>query len=203
MNTTSPSDTLERYLRQVRSGLRSLPETEVTDILAELRSHIMECTAGGAHGSVATVDAVLEALGRADEVASQYLTENSLAAAASSRSPWLVLRSLFQWATASAAGFVVLILSLTGYLLGLPMIVMALIKPFAPGHVGLWVDMHSPHHSVFFGIPYDPQPGQEMLGWWLVPVCLVLGIAVLVATLQFDLWCLRHYQRYLARRRFG
>jgi DNA-binding transcriptional ArsR family regulator len=42
-----PAQKIELYLKQVRSGLRNLPEPQVADILQELRSHILERAQSG------------------------------------------------------------------------------------------------------------------------------------------------------------
>jgi len=64
-------------------------------------------------------------------------------------------------------------------------------KPIFPGNVGLWVHNES-------GIPHDlgirfPAPADEHIvgGYWIVPICLVLGVAALVWTNRLALRFLR------------
>ena len=52
--SNDPAQKIELYLRQVRSGLRNLPEPQVADILQELRSHILERAQSGGTLSDAT-----------------------------------------------------------------------------------------------------------------------------------------------------
>lgn len=61
-------DTLERYLRDLRRGLRGIPRPDVDDIAEEIRSDIKERIAEGG-----TPDAVVAALGPADRVAAEIV----------------------------------------------------------------------------------------------------------------------------------
>jgi len=189
-----PAQKIELYLRQVRFGLRDLPEPQVADILQELRSHILESAqTGGALSDTAT-DAALQALGRPQEVASLYVAENFMARAESSRTPWMVLRGVFFWAMLSLKGFVVLTLCLIGYMFGAAFFIAALAKPFNPQAVGLW--MTSPDsYSLMLGMTDSPRHGRELLGWFLIPVGCSLGGGTILLTTHFGLWCIRRFQR--------
>src|SRR5271169_4784376 len=100
---------IEAYLGRLRGRLRGANDEEVREIVAELRSHIIDKAAvsGEANGEItpAGVDAALAALGSPEELASQYMTDTLLARAEVSRSPLQILRSLFRWASLSVAGF--------------------------------------------------------------------------------------------------
>jgi hypothetical protein len=71
------------------------------EIVEELRGHIQEKTEAAGEIKMATVDAVLAALGSPEELASQYVTDDLLARAEVSRSPWRTLEGLFHWASLS------------------------------------------------------------------------------------------------------
>src|SRR6476660_8838585 len=94
---------IEAYLNRMRGRLRGLRAEERHEILEELRSHIVEkAAAGGMRG--AAVDAALESLGRPEELAREYITDELLARAEVSRSPLRILDSLFRWASLSIVG---------------------------------------------------------------------------------------------------
>ena len=40
-----------------------------------------------------------------------------------------------------------------------------------------------------------PAEGRDVLGWWIVPIGLLAGCAVLMLTTRFALWCARQYRR--------
>jgi uncharacterized membrane protein len=189
-----PAQKIELYLRQVRSGLRNLAESQVADILQELRSHILERAQSGSTLSDAATEAALQALGRPQEVASLYLAENFMARAESSRTPWTVLRSIFYWATLSLKGFVVFTICLIGYAFGASFFLAALAKPFNPHAVGLWMsDQDS--FTLVLGMTDAAHRGRELLGWSLIPIGCSLGGGTILLTTHFGLWCIRRFQR--------
>ena len=184
---------LETYLAELRSGLRGLPEGEVAEIAAELGSHVRD--AAGGDLSEGAVAAVLERLGRPAELASLYVTESLLARAASGGSPWLLARGLLRWATVSIAGGLALAGLLIGWLVAACFVCAALIKPFAPHRVGLW-RLSGDEVSLRLGlVAPPPQQGEELLGWWIVPLGLALGALALWLTPRFGRWAIRRFGR--------
>ena len=90
----------EAYLAKLRAQLRGFDNQQVAEIVAELRSHIMDKLAiPGDAVTAAQVDAALAALGSPEELASQYITDNLLARAEVSRSLLPLLDGLFRWAS--------------------------------------------------------------------------------------------------------
>jgi len=202
LQPNDPAQKIELYLRQVRSGLRNLPEPQVADILQELRSHILERAQSGGALSDTVTDATLQALGRPLEVASLYVAENVMARAESSRTPWMVLRGVFLWAMLSLKGFLVLTVCLIGYLFGAAFFIAALAKPFNPHAVGLW--MTGPDsYSLALGMTDSACHGRELLGWFLIPVGCSLGGGTILLTTHFGLWCIRRFRRARVALGFG
>ena len=86
---------IEAYLARVRAQLRGFNDQQVAEIVAELRSHVIDKLAiSGDAVTPAQVDAILAALGTPEELANQYITDNLLARAEVSRSPLRILDSL-------------------------------------------------------------------------------------------------------------
>jgi HAAS len=188
-----PGRKMDAFLREVKVGLRGMPEREASDILAELRSHILERAEAGSALAESGVDAALESLGSPAELASLYLTENLMARAENSRSPWLILRSTFRWAALSFVGFFVCLGSLLGYLLGGIFLFSAVAKLFSPSRYGVWISTTGPW-SLSIGPAANPG-AKELLGWWLVPLGLVCGVGLLLLTTRFGLWSIRMFRR--------
>lgn len=188
---------VESYLNEVRAGLRGIPNAQALEIVKELRSHILDRAATSGEVTEAGVAAALERLGRPKEIAAMYVAENIVTRAERSFSPWLVLKGLFHWAGISVAGVFVFFTSLTGYAIAASFTLSALMKPLAPDRVGLWVreDVYS---LVVLGIIDAPHSGTELLGWWIIPVGLMVGIGLFLLTSQFSLWSLRKFQRMRA-----
>jgi hypothetical protein len=189
---------IEAYLGRLRQLFRGMNAEDAREIVEELRSHLMDRVAAGGEGTAAGVDAALAALGSPEELANEYMTHNLLARVEASRSPVRILESLFRWASLSAAGFFVLVGSMTGYFLGTVFILVAALKPFHPQTAGLWLLRDSagdPEISLRLGSGSVPGAGKDLLGWWIVPIGLLAGCAVVMLTTRFALWCARQYRR--------
>lgn len=199
---TTPDHTeqkIEAYLAKLRAQLRGFNDQQVAEIVAELRSHTIDKLAiSGDAVTPPQVDAILAALGTPEELANQYITDNLLARAEVSRSPLRILDSLFRWASLSVAGFFVLISSVLGYFFGVVFILVAILKPFHPQTAGLWL-LHDgtgdPEFSFRMGFGSMPADGRDLLGWWIVPLGILAGCALVTLTTRSALWCIRQYRK--------
>src|SRR5215831_14082872 len=124
---------IDAYLGVLRARLAGVNEAEVRDIVAELRSHLVD------RATESGVEAALARLGSPEMLAAEYVTGEVLARAEVSRTPWRVLDSLFRWASLSASGALVLVASMLGYFLGAVFLLCAVLKPFHPHAAGLWI----------------------------------------------------------------
>lgn len=152
--------------------LRGLRTEEIHEILEELRSHIVEKAGVTGEMTAATLEATLAALGSAEELASDYVTDALLARIQVSRSPFHLLESLLRWASLSAAGFFVLLGSIAGYFFAGALILVALLKPFHPDAAGLWTWRDASgdlNFSLRLGFGQAPASGHEVFGWWIIP----------------------------------
>jgi hypothetical protein len=182
---------LETYLAELRRRLAPLPDSERADIVAELRSHVLD-SAGPAATESAVAEA-LERLGPAAHLAAQYVTHSVLAGAERSRSPWAVVRGLARVAGKGIAGFSALVGCVLGYTLAACFGLAALRKPMAPDRVGLW-RLGPDSFSLTLGFAGRP-PGEELLGWWIVPIGLLTGAGVLWLATAFGRWSARRLRR--------
>jgi hypothetical protein len=182
--------------------LRGMKDDEVREIVAELRSHIMDkaASAGEAGREITAVgvDGALAALGSPEELASQYLTDNLLARAEVSRSPVQILKSLFRWASLSVAGFFVLLGSIGGYFFGVVLMLVAVAKLFHPQTAGLWTYLDSNGDlALSFRLGFGSVPGgsRDVLGWWIVPIGWLAGCGLVMLTTYVAVWFVRQYRK--------
>jgi hypothetical protein len=197
---TSAQDTqkkINKYLQDLASALRPLLNEPASDIIEELRSHIIEKATMSGDMTPSGVDSILAALGRPEDLASLYLTTDLQVRALASRSPLLILRSLFRWASISLAGFSVLITSLLGYFLSVALVTAALLKPIHPSTAGLWMIPNGSDYEISLRMGFGAAPvgGKELLGWWLVPIGLLVGLGLFFLTARFGLWSIRRLRR--------
>jgi uncharacterized membrane protein len=190
---------IETYLARLRTRLRGINQQDAREIVEELRSHILDkASLSGEEVTTATVGATLAALGSPEELASEYTTDNLLARAEVSRSPLRIVESLFRWATLSLAGFFAFLASVVGYLLGVSFLLCAVLKPLHPQTAGLWILPDGAGDfmiSLRLGFGSVPLAGREVLGWWIVPIGLVVGCGLVMLTTRFGLWCVRQYRK--------
>jgi hypothetical protein len=185
---------LEEYLSELRANLRRLPAPEVSEIVRELRGHVLESAGStGTPPSEQGVASVLERLGAPAQLASLYSTECVWARAAGAASPWLAVRATLRVATLGVAGAFAALGLVAGAVLSSSFFLAALRKPFAPDRAGLWrlTDGSFSLRLGFGGL----EPGQELLGWWIVPLGLLLGAGMVWLALQLARLCIRYRRR--------
>jgi hypothetical protein len=187
---------IEVYLSRLRRCLRAVNDRDARDIIEELRSHVMDKVAATGIG----VEAALAALGSPEELASDYVMDARMVRAEISRSPVGILSGLFSWASLSVAGFSVLLTSIIGYSLGIILIIPAALKPFHPQNSGLWVSRDMAGDLDFslrlgFGSGGVPSNARDVLGWWFMPIGLLVGGGLVMLTTRLALWCVRQYRR--------
>ena len=189
---------IDSYLMNLRRCLGQLPSEEVNDILREIRGHILERAEATGEMTDANIVAILKALGKPEDIAPLYHSEALVARARSSFSPVLIVQTVFRWATISIAGFVTFMAGLVGYCLGFGLLITALLKPFSPDRVGLWI-----YGGNFeLGMRTTAAAG-EILGWWIIPLGLLLGALFLVLTTRLLRWALRFASRRLPHLSFS
>lgn len=198
MNMQSEAqEKIDTYLKKLNEGLRGIKEADAREIVEELRSHIMEKASVSGELTIEGVDSALMLLGNPKELASQYQTDDLLSRAEVSRSPIRILESLFRWASLSVAGVFVLIGSLLGYFFGALLILLALLKPIHPQTAGLWTTRDSTGDrmlSIRLGFGEIPEGAREVLGWWIVPLGLLVGVGLVLLTTKFATWCVGQYR---------
>jgi uncharacterized membrane protein len=192
--STVSQKTIDDYLAALRKQLRELLDEDAKDIVDEIRTHILDKTSGD--DSADTIAATLAALGAPEELASRYRTEALLKRAQMARTPAFILRSSIRWAALSLAGVVVFAVSVVGFTLGGGLVLIAALKVVWPSGTGLWKTVNADSTwSLGLGFSNHPGTGQDLLGWWLLPLGLLLGSGILFLTFRFGLWSIRRFWR--------
>jgi uncharacterized membrane protein len=159
-----------------------LPREVARDALREIESHIRERldSADPQPDERGAVERILQELGPPLRVAQVYSSELTVDEALTTGRAVAMLRALWHLATSTVAGFGASLLLFVGYAIGASFIVIALLKPVFPDNVGLFVVDGVPHS---FGALFPAPAGAEVLGgYWVVPIGLAAGLAILVAT---------------------
>ncbi len=175
---------MNRYLATLRGSLGPLTLAEREEILREIAAHIRD----SAEQSGASVEGVLERLGPPEKLAAEYRDGLLIRQASHSFSPLVLLRAMLRLAAKGVFGMLVFLCALFGYVTGGAVILTAFVKPFLPTHVGFFWGPN----NYGFGLLFPEPAGQrELLGSWYIPVALVFGSLLLVATT----WAIRLFLR--------
>jgi hypothetical protein len=189
--TAESQKTIDAYLSALRKQLRELLDEDAKDIVEEIRTHILDKTSGDAPPE--TVSSTLAALGTPEELAGRYRTEELLSRARMARSSAYMLRSMLRWAALSILGVLVFLISAVGYCLGGLLFILGVLKLTNPHKTGVYGVFNAHNSSLSFqsGGP----TGHDLLGWWLVPIGLIVGAGLLFLTFRFGLWSIRRFWR--------
>jgi uncharacterized membrane protein len=165
---------LERSLRTSASA------TLAADAVREVESHIRERIAEspGIPNEREALEGILLRLGSPATVARAYSLEMIMEEAAVGGRIVAVLRSLFHAAATGVKGFLIALLLFLGYVSGAAFISVAVLKPIFPNNIGLWL-----HEGVSLGGRFPAPPGVAPLGgYWVIPICLFVGLLLLIVT---------------------
>ena len=186
---------LDAYLAQVHRHLKGLPDAEVRETLAELRSHVLDKVGGRL--SPASVEAAIAELGSPREIARVNVTERVAADLEVRRSPFRVVRAIVRLAGLSIYGAFAGFVSLLGYAFAVGLVVTAAVKPFAWKSAGLWVEGAGDNHAFSWalGVRDGAHAGHEVLGGWIIPIGLFGGLLVGWLTWRFGIYSVRRMGR--------
>ncbi|HWF00333.1 MAG TPA: hypothetical protein VG248_11095 [Caulobacteraceae bacterium] len=188
-STAATSPLLDNWLADMRRRLAGLSAAESQEVIAELRSHVLDRAAGG---DEASIRAALAGLGEPADLARLNLAARLTAR--SGAAPWRILSRIGVMARVSVGGFWALIVSVVGYSLAAAWLLVAALKPVLPKEVGLW---RGPG-SFVLGVADHHGPGAELMGWWVIPVGLALGLLLAFGTWRHGRWSLRRLARAAA-----
>ena len=171
------------YLFVLDRSLRSfLPREVASDAVREVESHIRERLeqAESSPDERAAVERVLGELGPPLRVAQAYSHEMTLDEAITTGRFVPTARAIWHAATTSVVGFAWALLVFTGWTMGVSFLAMGALKPVFPNNIGFFTLNGQPRGLGFeFGLP----AGTEVHGgYWIMPLAILAGLAVLVVT---------------------
>lgn len=169
------------YLYILERSLRASASAQLaSDAVREVESHIRERVAesAGMPNEREALEGILLRLGSPSTVARAYSLEMIMEEAAVGGRMVAVLRSLFHAGATGVRGFLIALLLFLGYASGAAFISVAVLKPIFPNNIGLWL-----HEGVSLGGQFPAPPGVTPLGgYWVIPICLFVGLLLLIVT---------------------
>lgn len=171
------------YLFVLGQSLKSfLPRAVVMDAVQELESHIRERIDGAEPepDEHTALERLLQEIGMPQRVAQAYSAEITIEEAITTGRIVPTARAFWNLATTSLLGFFPALGLLLGYLLGFGSLLTAFLKPIFPNNAGMLVVDGVPRG---FGVFEDiPQGGEMAGGYWIIPILIAMGLAVLIIT---------------------
>lgn len=162
------TDAVADYLKRLERALRSLPAEDRAAIVAEIKSHIEDRIAAT---GLLPHDA-LASLGDPVELAAAYLDQMRLEQAVARSAHGELLVTILERAGRSLAAAALGFSALFFFCVTLGFALLAVAKPIVPQQTGLWI---GPDFLALAVLDKTPQGGHELLGYWIIPLGLVLG----------------------------
>ena len=184
MNLTETGESrIHGYLFVLERSLRSfLPSEVVRDVVREIESHLRErvLSADGVPNEREALETILAELGPPLRVAQAYSAERTIDEAVATGRMVPMARAVWQLALKTFVGSAVATGLFSAYAAGIAFLGIAVLKPIFPNNVGLIVrDGGLPTLGGQFPLP----PGATVYGgYWVIPVSVACGVAVLVLT---------------------
>ena len=185
---------IETYVRRLAGALQPLPPEERTAIASEIRSHLADCAMRG-EGALGRA---LDGMGVPELLARSYVEEYRLAGALDKGSPLRLLAIVLGLTARGLAGFFGGLGVLSLYLVGATFFLVAGAKFVEPANVGMWI---APGYFSFAILDTPPPTwAHEVLGYWIVPLSVVLGTACLVGGTRLLHWVGRRILKRQSKR---
>jgi hypothetical protein len=169
------------YLFVLERSLNAfLPRDVVRDAIREIESHLRERIAAsdGAPDERRALEQILAELGPPLRVAQAYSAERTIDEAIATGRVVPMTRAVWHLAVTTLVGSAVATGLFSAYAGGIGFIVIGLLKPIFPNNVGLLVVDGVPRS---FGAQFPIPPGGTIYGgYWIIPVSIACGVAVLV-----------------------
>jgi len=168
------------YLFVLERSLKTfLPADIVHDAVREIESHLRDrvMTTEAVPNEREALERVLSELGPPLRVAQAYSAERVIDEAVTTGRLLPIGRAIWHVATTTLVGSLVGTALFTGYVAGFAFLAVAALKPIFPNNVGLIVVDGIPR---VFGAQFPAPPGGVVYGgYWIIPISIACGIAVL------------------------
>jgi len=163
---------LRGYLLILKQSLRSFfSEERTATTVRDVDEYVRLKLSNGE-----SLERVLAVIGTPVELARAYASEATVEKAVVTARPGAVFQALWVLALSRAGGFWKAYLVFVGYLGGFLLLGLGFLKPIFPDNVGILMRDGFP---VGLGAVVTPGTTEVVGGYWIIPLCLILGFLVL------------------------
>lgn len=180
----------DTYIGQLERELAAMPAEERGRIVQEIGGHLAERAEVGPQ----MLHATIVQLGTPRALARSFLDDWALSGALQKGGGPRILLVILRRAWRSFAAVVIGTVGVLLYVFSMCFGLVAVMKPITPHNVGLWQGPsgHVENFGIIYGATHD---GPELLGWWVIPLSIVLAVALWIAAG----WIMRRGGRLLLR----
>lgn len=168
----------DAYFSEV-DRLLARADADVAEMRGDLEAHVVDSMAAASGGNEGErLDAALSRLGRPIDYLRPLLADEMLERGTRTYSPITIARGLSHAIMAGSRRAVIGFAFGLGYLLLAIFTGMALLKPLWGEHVGVF---RYADGTVSAGIVAQSDGARELLGWWSIPIALLLAALLYIA----------------------
>jgi len=154
-------------------------DADVAELRGDLEAHVVDSMAAASGGNEGErLDAALSRLGRPIDYLRPLLADELIERGTLTYSPITIARGLSYAVMAGSRRAVIGLAFGLGYLLLAIFAAMALLKPLWGEHVGMF---RYADGTISAGIVAQSSGARELLGWWSIPITLLLAALLYVA----------------------
>lgn len=170
------------YIDRVDSVLSPLRASAREELVREIKAHLLESIReDSGHEEAERVLNATEKLGRPEEYLEPIVTNRMIEEGSTTYNPIWILKGLGRTLLRGAKATVLGLGFGIGYLIALTITSLAVLKPIFPDHVGLFYAPGEGLRRLAFGFLNDPSARTEVLGYWVIPISLGIGVLLYVA----------------------
>jgi len=171
----SDREIVHTYLKTLERYLSRLEKQDADEVISEIESHIFDALDEA--GDAADAASILKGFGSARDLAAAYVDHmlEGSPPPEGFKAIQKVRKGMTKGLYYSTIGF--------GYTIAFGLLLIGIWKPFAADNVGLWSAAGGNSLIVGF-VDQAPAGTEELLGWWLIPVFLILGASIAWGTFR-------------------
>lgn len=174
-DTRTTSELLEGYLHRLRRALGALPREDRDEILRETRAHFLERIEGATNPEQVFSETAVR-FGAPEDYARHFVDDYRISTAVADGSGFAMLPQALRLTGRGIGGFLGFLLFGLLYLLATALVIVALLKPVFPEHVGLWYAPEIGVYGMGFVDTDTMTRTSERLGYWIIPLNLTLAL---------------------------
>jgi len=168
----SEREQIHNYLKYLSKYLSRLDKSDADEVIREIESHIFDAMElQEQSGKQPDAQAILDGFGEPRELANHYVEH--MLKGTPPPTGFKAIQSVKKGVTKS----LYYSMGLFGFGISLFMIIMGLGKLFMPDMIGVWSAAQGNSIVITFSENIYPN-SEELLGYWLIPIAIVIGVGI-------------------------